>query len=174
MTVITEIDPIDLAEIFGQIGGFWDLILIFWPILFVAASYDPPHLKPRNFRKSAERVKETLTEVFPTSLRALTGSKAETKSRRQLDAKDGVLSTCEKETASSRHQKVQARHRGIHLLVLHDEIMTQIPLLESFNRNILKCFFVRSNMKCPLASRIVFCTPIQSSNTRKTSCSSAC
>lgn len=171
MVIITEIDPIDLFEILGQVGGFWDLILIFWPLLFVAASYDPPHLKPRNFRKSAETVKGALTEVFPSSLRGLTGSKAEMKPQRQLDANDEELSTREKETASSRYQEVQVRHRGIHRLVLHYETM---PLLEYFNRLPLECFFVRSNIKGPLAWCIVFRIPMQFSINRKTRCSSVC
>eukprot|EP00752_Nemacystus_decipiens_P016554 g14796.t1 len=52
---ITEIDPFDLAEMFGNVGGFWDLLMILWPIFFVAASHQHPHLKPRNFKKSVAR-----------------------------------------------------------------------------------------------------------------------
>ncbi|CAM9660517.1 unnamed protein product, partial [Ascophyllum nodosum] len=40
MVEITEVDPLDMAEILGQVGGFWDLLLIFWPICFVAASQE--------------------------------------------------------------------------------------------------------------------------------------
>ncbi|CAN0315183.1 unnamed protein product, partial [Ascophyllum nodosum] len=64
LILVTEIDPLDIAEILGQVGGFWDLILIFWPFFFVAASREPPHLKPRNFRKSVVRVKEKVTNML--------------------------------------------------------------------------------------------------------------
>ncbi|CAN0053200.1 unnamed protein product, partial [Ascophyllum nodosum] len=68
---ITEIDPLDVAEILGQVGGFWDLILILWPLLFVAASEEIPNLKPRNFLKSAVRAKEKVTSVAPAMLHNL-------------------------------------------------------------------------------------------------------
>lgn len=51
--IVTEIDPFDIAEMLGNIGGFWDLILILWPIFFVAATRQEPHLKPRDFKKPA-------------------------------------------------------------------------------------------------------------------------
>ncbi|CAN0463190.1 unnamed protein product, partial [Ascophyllum nodosum] len=67
---VTEIDPFDLAEIVGQIGGFWDLLLFSWPIFFVAISYEAPSLKARDFRKSAVRATENVTKVvLPTVLR---------------------------------------------------------------------------------------------------------
>ncbi|CAN0425850.1 unnamed protein product, partial [Ectocarpus sp. 12 AP-2014] len=44
--IITEADPFEFAEILGNIGGFWDLILILWPLFFVAASQPEPYLKP--------------------------------------------------------------------------------------------------------------------------------
>lgn len=97
MTVITEIDPLDLAEIFGEIGGFWDLILIAWPIFFVAVSYEPPHLKPRNFRESAARVTETATKVLPTSLHGLTASGTERHTLR-------IVPTLDREPTTSHHQ----------------------------------------------------------------------
>ena len=71
LVLVTEIDPLNMAEILGQVGGFWDLILIFWPIFFIAASEATPHLKPRNFRKSAVRAKEKVTNVGPAILRNL-------------------------------------------------------------------------------------------------------
>eukprot|EP00903_Cladosiphon_okamuranus_P009900 g9402.t1 len=52
---IIEIDPLDVAELFGNVGGFWDLLMILWPIFFVAASQQDPHLKPRNFRKTVAK-----------------------------------------------------------------------------------------------------------------------
>eukprot|EP00904_Undaria_pinnatifida_P008172 jgi/Undpi1/4485/HiC_scaffold_17.g07839.m1 len=55
---ITEIDPLEIAEILGNIGGFWDLLLLLWPVFFVAATREDPHLKGRNFRKSVTRGSE--------------------------------------------------------------------------------------------------------------------
>ena len=71
LVLVTEIDPLNMAEILGQVGGFWDLILILWPFFFVAASQGTPHLKPRNFLKSAVRAKEKVTSVGPAVLRNL-------------------------------------------------------------------------------------------------------
>lgn len=49
-----------------------DLLLIFWPIFFVAAARQDPHLKVRNFRKSvvrgsqhARRITSTVTSIGP-------------------------------------------------------------------------------------------------------------
>eukprot|EP00903_Cladosiphon_okamuranus_P009902 g9404.t1 len=52
---ITEVEPFDLAEMFGNVGGFWDLLMLLWPIFFVAASNQVPHLKPRNFKKTVAK-----------------------------------------------------------------------------------------------------------------------
>ncbi|CAB1104807.1 unnamed protein product [Ectocarpus sp. CCAP 1310/34] len=60
LEVITENDPFDLAEMFGNVGGFWDLLMLVWPIFFVAASRQDPHLKPRNFKKSVAKGLEGL------------------------------------------------------------------------------------------------------------------
>ncbi|CAM9347653.1 unnamed protein product, partial [Ectocarpus sp. 12 AP-2014] len=53
--IITESNPYEFAEMFGNIGGFWDLLLILWPLCFVAATQQDPHLKPRTFKKSVIR-----------------------------------------------------------------------------------------------------------------------
>ncbi|CAM9518546.1 unnamed protein product [Laminaria digitata] len=58
LQIITEIDPLDIAEMLGNVGGFWDLILILWPICFVAATRESPRLKPRNLKKSVTRAAE--------------------------------------------------------------------------------------------------------------------
>ncbi|CAM9349566.1 unnamed protein product [Ectocarpus sp. 13 AM-2016] len=60
LQVITENDPFDLAEMFGNVGGFWDLLMLLWPIFFVAASRQDPHLKPRNFKKAVAKGLEGL------------------------------------------------------------------------------------------------------------------
>eukprot|EP00904_Undaria_pinnatifida_P008146 jgi/Undpi1/4461/HiC_scaffold_17.g07815.m1 len=66
LQVITEIDPLEWAEILGNVGGFWDLILILWPIFFVSATRESPTLKPRNLRKSVVRAAERAKNVTPT------------------------------------------------------------------------------------------------------------
>lgn len=113
MVIITEIDPLDVAEILGQIGGFWDLILIVWPILFVAASYEAPYLKPRNFRKSVMRATETATKVFPARVQGSTSFTLERRMRNQLDTyRDEDLSTWGRGVASSSHQQVNREGKG--------------------------------------------------------------
>ncbi|CAN0113795.1 unnamed protein product [Ascophyllum nodosum] len=52
LVTVTEINPFAVAEIFGQVGGFWDLLMIFWPLFFVSSYAAEPHLKIRNFKKS--------------------------------------------------------------------------------------------------------------------------
>lgn len=53
---IKEIDPLEVAEIFGSVGGFWDLLLMLWPFFFVAVTQksDPP-LKFRDFNAQPPR-----------------------------------------------------------------------------------------------------------------------
>ena len=83
---VTEIDPFDLAEIVGQIGGFWDLLLFSWPIFFVAISYEAPSLKARDFRKSAVRATENVTKaVLPTALQRFRTAMAKRRSGRMCD-----------------------------------------------------------------------------------------
>lgn len=53
--VITEINPLEVAEIFGNIGGFWDLLLLLWPVLFVAVSPSEPSLRLRKFKMNPVR-----------------------------------------------------------------------------------------------------------------------
>ncbi|CAN0557420.1 unnamed protein product [Ectocarpus sp. 12 AP-2014] len=64
--IITEADPFEFAEILGNIGGFWDLILILWPLFFVAASQPEPYLKPREFAKSVTRTVERASGITKT------------------------------------------------------------------------------------------------------------
>lgn len=107
MILITEIDPLDLAEILGQVGGFWDLILFVWPLFFVAASYEAPHLKPRNFRKSVVRATETVTKVLPTTVESIASFTTELGTRRQQNNdQNEELPTWEREGASSGYRQV--------------------------------------------------------------------
>eukprot|EP00752_Nemacystus_decipiens_P013067 g11557.t1 len=53
--IVTEADPYEYAELLGNIGGFWDILLILWPLFFVAAIEKDPPLKPRTFKKSIVR-----------------------------------------------------------------------------------------------------------------------
>ena len=106
LAVITEIDPFDFAEILGEIGGFWDLILIAWPIFFVALSNEAPNLKARNFRKSAVRAAETVTKVgLPKIMRGLRASSTD-------GAEEGEQTPeWDRAVAPSTYQQVQARGR---------------------------------------------------------------
>ncbi|CAM9511484.1 unnamed protein product, partial [Ectocarpus fasciculatus] len=60
---ITEINPLEIAELFGNVGGFWDLLLMLWPIFFISASRQDPHLKVRNFKKSVTRGSERVVDL---------------------------------------------------------------------------------------------------------------
>ncbi|CAM9737189.1 unnamed protein product [Ectocarpus sp. 8 AP-2014] len=60
---ITEINPLEIAELFGNVGGFWDLLLMLWPIFFISASRQDPHLKVRNFKKSVTRGSEVVVDL---------------------------------------------------------------------------------------------------------------
>ena len=113
LILVMEIDPFDMAEILGQVGGFWDLILIFWPLLFVAASEEMPNLKPRNFLKSAMRVKEKATRIAPAMLQNLSvASTTRDPPRTTFNGEQGEeLPTWEGGGSSSRHQKVQLNAR---------------------------------------------------------------
>ncbi|CAN0356024.1 unnamed protein product, partial [Ascophyllum nodosum] len=104
---ITEIDPLDVAEILGQVGGFWDLILILWPLLFVAASEEIPNLKPRNFLKSVVRAKEKVTSVAPAMLHNLSATSTTRDPPRTTfnDEQGEELPAWEGGGSSSRHQK---------------------------------------------------------------------
>ncbi|CAM9261431.1 unnamed protein product [Ectocarpus sp. 12 AP-2014] len=68
--IITESNPYEFAEMFGNIGGFWDLLLILWPLCFVAATQQDPHLKPRSFTKSVVRGAERAAGVTKVVARA--------------------------------------------------------------------------------------------------------
>ncbi|CAN0175933.1 unnamed protein product, partial [Scytosiphon promiscuus] len=76
---IKEIDPLEVAEMFGNVGGFWDLLLILWPIFFVTASRQEPHLKIRNFKKSvvrgSERAVGSIGVSLPRPLRRMQGGR---------------------------------------------------------------------------------------------------
>ncbi|CAN0502911.1 unnamed protein product [Ectocarpus sp. 12 AP-2014] len=60
---ITEINPLEIAELFGNVGGFWDLLLLLWPIFFISASRQDPHLKGRNFTKSVTRGSDRVVDL---------------------------------------------------------------------------------------------------------------
>ncbi|CBN78263.1 hypothetical protein Esi_0005_0128 [Ectocarpus siliculosus] len=68
--IITESNPYEFAEMFGNIGGFWDLLLILWPLCFVTATQQDPHLKPRTFKKSVIRGAERAAGVTKVIARA--------------------------------------------------------------------------------------------------------
>ncbi|CAM9828362.1 unnamed protein product [Ectocarpus fasciculatus] len=85
--IITESNPYEIAEMFGNIGGFWDLLLILWPLCFVAAVQQDPHLKPRTFKKSVTRGAERAAGVSKSIARAAPIGRSST--TRHADAVDG-------------------------------------------------------------------------------------
>ena len=115
LAIITEIDPFVFTEILGEIGGFWDLILIAWPIFFVALSNEAPNLKARNFRKSAVKAAETVTRVgFPTIMQVLRVSTGKRRAGKTQDGAEGgeQMPQWDRAVAPSTHQQeVQARER---------------------------------------------------------------
>ena len=63
-----------------------DLILILWPIFFVAATRQEPHLKPREFKRSAETVaKAVRLKRVTTSLQGPLKRTMGDKGGRQID-----------------------------------------------------------------------------------------
>lgn len=53
-----EIDPVQWTVLLGNIGGVWEIILVIWGVLLVAARVEDPNLKARNLRKSVRRARE--------------------------------------------------------------------------------------------------------------------
>ena len=133
---ITEIDPLDVAEILGQVGGFWDLILILWPLLFVAASEEIPNLKPRNFRKSVVRAKEKVACIAPAMLQNLSvASTTRDPPRPTFNDEHGEeLPAWERGGSSYRHQKVQL-NASVFVVHANDEMLRQTLALPHFSYN---------------------------------------
>eukprot|EP00752_Nemacystus_decipiens_P017457 g15651.t1 len=49
-TRVKELNPIDLGDFFGNIGGFWELLIVLWGLFFIASrADDAPKLKAREF-----------------------------------------------------------------------------------------------------------------------------
>ena len=128
LILVTEINPLDIAEILGQVGGFWDLILILWPLFFVAASQEPPHLKRRNFRKSVVRVKEKVTNVLEKLSVALT-SRDPPRSSFHDEQGEEILPEWERGTSSCHHQQVLQWNARIVALIVYanDRVITRNP-----------------------------------------------
>ncbi|CAM9884006.1 unnamed protein product [Scytosiphon promiscuus] len=62
-TNIEEIDPLDIGTFLGNIGGFWELLLVFWGLIFIATRESrEPKLKARDFAKSIQVGKEIITK----------------------------------------------------------------------------------------------------------------
>eukprot|EP00903_Cladosiphon_okamuranus_P014336 g13312.t1 len=48
LETITEDAPASIGELLGDIGGFWDILLLLWPVFFVVVSQEEPTLKPQS------------------------------------------------------------------------------------------------------------------------------
>eukprot|EP00904_Undaria_pinnatifida_P008142 jgi/Undpi1/4458/HiC_scaffold_17.g07812.m1 len=110
--IVTEIDPFDVAEMLGNIGGFWDLILILWPIFFVAATQQEPHLKTREFLKPARKAAEQLggTVGIPGPLKHIMASSGG--HGRSIDTAEQQIERPYWEPASSTELPAQRPTRG--------------------------------------------------------------
>ncbi|CAM9132934.1 unnamed protein product [Ectocarpus sp. 8 AP-2014] len=50
LTSVEEISPLDVGSFLGNVGGFWELLIILWGLLFFATRDDhTPQLRARNF-----------------------------------------------------------------------------------------------------------------------------
>eukprot|EP00752_Nemacystus_decipiens_P010763 g9579.t1 len=50
LTTVKELSPLDLGDFFGNIGGFWELLIVLWGLFFIASrADDTPQLKAREF-----------------------------------------------------------------------------------------------------------------------------
>ncbi|CAN0397306.1 unnamed protein product [Ascophyllum nodosum] len=66
LETITEIDPLEIAEIFGEVGGAWDLLLLLWPVFFVFVVPTEPVYKARNFRKTGKKRTRLIRTAIPS------------------------------------------------------------------------------------------------------------
>ncbi|CAM9379792.1 unnamed protein product [Ectocarpus sp. 6 AP-2014] len=61
-TAIAEVDPLDIGTFLGNIGGFWELLLILWGLFFITTREERgPKMKARDFAKTARTTKELVT-----------------------------------------------------------------------------------------------------------------
>eukprot|EP00904_Undaria_pinnatifida_P010737 jgi/Undpi1/6794/HiC_scaffold_21.g09270.m1 len=56
VTDIRDIDP-DIGNLLGNIGGFWELVLVAWGVCFIATRVDIPTHRGRNFTKVIRKAK---------------------------------------------------------------------------------------------------------------------
>eukprot|EP00904_Undaria_pinnatifida_P004017 jgi/Undpi1/13616/HiC_scaffold_9.g03270.m1 len=49
LTELTDIDPLDVGGLLGNIGGFWELLLVTWGLCFIAATSESPTHRGRDF-----------------------------------------------------------------------------------------------------------------------------
>ncbi|CAM9988709.1 unnamed protein product [Ascophyllum nodosum] len=52
---VTDVNPLELSTILGNIGGFWELLVIAWGFCFMSALGNQPKRKARNFSMSFRR-----------------------------------------------------------------------------------------------------------------------
>ncbi|CAM9350825.1 unnamed protein product [Ectocarpus fasciculatus] len=61
-TAIKEVDPLDIGTFLGNIGGFWELLLILWGLFFIATREErEPKMKARDFGKTVQTTKDIVT-----------------------------------------------------------------------------------------------------------------
>ncbi|CAM9538946.1 unnamed protein product [Ectocarpus sp. 4 AP-2014] len=57
LTSVEEVSPLDVGSFLGNIGGFWELLIVLWGLLFFATREDrTPQLRARNFVQPLKEV----------------------------------------------------------------------------------------------------------------------
>eukprot|EP00904_Undaria_pinnatifida_P004016 jgi/Undpi1/13615/HiC_scaffold_9.g03269.m1 len=62
LTELNDINPLDIGTLLGNIGGFWELLLVTWGLCFIAAKAETPATRGRDFTKPIKKGKEIVTK----------------------------------------------------------------------------------------------------------------
>ncbi|CAM9435020.1 unnamed protein product, partial [Laminaria digitata] len=60
-TELTDIDPFDPAALLGNIGGFWEILLVTWGLCFIASRSEAPTQRGRDFIQPIQKGAEIVT-----------------------------------------------------------------------------------------------------------------
>eukprot|EP00904_Undaria_pinnatifida_P004018 jgi/Undpi1/13617/HiC_scaffold_9.g03271.m1 len=62
LTELTDVNPLDIGTFLGNIGGFWELLLVTWGLCFIAAKAETPLTRGRDFTQPIRKGKEMVTK----------------------------------------------------------------------------------------------------------------
>ncbi|CAM9626474.1 unnamed protein product [Pylaiella littoralis] len=72
---VREINPLDVGNLLGNIGGFWELLIILWSLFFIAVREErQPKLKARDFGKTVQVGKGIVTRRMSSSVDSSTAT----------------------------------------------------------------------------------------------------